>query len=426
MKLKNFFKSLAFKLSLSIVLVIILTSISVGLIILEGWKNFMHKEWEKRGIYLAKMFSEQLVEPLLYEERFTIYKIFESSFNAEKDFLLYAEVYNLEGEPLLIFFKEEIIKRESQKKIFKDPQDLSIKKFSNHIEIFKIIEAKHYGPIGYLVLGIDSQKWKKNLAEVEKKVLLIVLGIIIGGILLALFLTRKIILPTQDSLIRAEKLSALGQLAAGLAHEIKNPLTTIKMLLQGSLKGEFYLEEGDLEIMEKEVSRIDKIVKDFLSFARITKREWKFFDLREIIKEVVEFCKKEFDLAKIDFQVHLPAEKIEFFGDEDSIKQICLNLLLNAYQAINSNYGKIDFKLEKKENFVKITVSDNGIGIPKEIRSKIFDPFFTTKSEGTGMGLAIVNSIVREYKGKIEVTSNTSKGTIFHIFLPVERKDGRC
>lgn len=421
MTLKSFTHSLALKLYLVILLVIGITSFLIGYIIFHGQERALTQEFQKKGIYLSKFLSEQLVEPLLYEEKLTIYRILESAFNTEQGLILFAEVYNSQGEPVLTITKEKIIHSLSPSELSKI-ENLMVRIHSDHDEFISPIYAKNFGPVGYIRLGLSYQNLQNYLADVKKRALLVVILITITGIFLALFMVHKIIKPAQESFLRAERLSLLGQFAAGLAHEIKNPLTSIKMLLQGSLENNLPLERIDLEIMEKEINRIDKIVKDFLSFARVNRKSWESFNLNELLREVELLCKKEFERKGIDFYLHLPKEEIFFYGDADGIKQILLNLLLNAYQAVNGREGQVHLKAENSDKKIKIVVEDNGEGIPSEILSKVFDPFFTTKPEGTGMGLAIVHNIVKEHQGDIKIFSFPGKGTRVEVTLPLRER----
>lgn len=418
MKFKEFLQSLTFKFSLAIILVILFTSLTIGFVIFQGQKDFLERELHKKGIYLTRFLSEQLIEPLLYEEKFTLYKLLEAVFNAEPDYILFAEVFSLEGEPLVALFKEKP-PHTLPTNTLRHLENLKFQKFEDHYEILGPVIAKNYGVIGYLRIGISYKDWKKNLGVVHKKAFLTVLFITLIGILIALFITRKIIHPAQERMLRAEKLSALGQFAAGLAHEIKNPLTSLKMLLQGSLKSNIPLERTDLEIMEREIERIDKIVKDFLNFSRVNKKIWLPIDLKALFDEIESLCRKEFERGGVEFRVETSEDNLIILGDSDGIKQVLFNLLINAYQALNGKPGKILLRAEKSEKKVKIIVEDNGEGIPEEIIPKIFDPFFTTKPEGTGMGLAIVNSIVREHKGEIKVFSEVGRGTKIEVILPL-------
>jgi signal transduction histidine kinase len=418
MNLKKITHSLAFKLYLAILVMIFLTSLLVGFVIFKGQERALYLEFQKKGLYLSKFLSEQLIEPLFYEENLTIHRILETAFYSEPGLILYSEVYNLQGEPLITISKESVLHNLSPSYLFQ-LKDLEIKEYPDHYEFLSPIIAKNFGKVGYLRLGLSYKNLTEELKSVKKRAFMLVILITITGFFAALFIVHKIVNPAQESLLRAEKLSILGQFAAGLAHEIKNPLTSLKMLLQGSLKSNIPLERTDLEIMEREIERIDKIVKDFLNFARVNKKIWLPIDLKALFDEIESLCRKEFEREGVEFRVETSGDNLIILGDSDGIKQVLFNLLINAYQALNGKPAKISLRAEKSEKKVKIIVEDNGEGIPEEIIPKIFDPFFTTKPEGTGMGLAIVNSIVREHKGEIKVFSEVGRGTKIEVILPL-------
>lgn len=419
MKLKNLWNNLTFKLSLSIILIIIVTSLLISWIVFRENRYFFEKELQKKGLYLTKMLSEQLIESLLYEERLSAYRIIEAAFTAEPNFFFFSEVYSSEGE-LFITFIKDLAPQQLNSIILKDIRETQFKNYTDHYEIIAPIIAKNFGIVGYLRLGVSYKTWRENFEKLKNQVLVIVLIIVIMGILLATYITKKVIYPAQSRLIRAEKLSALGQLAAGLAHEIKNPLTSLKMLVQTSLQEDTPLEKRDLQIMEKELNRIDKVVGDFLNFSRVNRRDWKPVELTTLIEDCVELCKSKFKLSGIELKTELDDRKVWVTGDADALKQVFLNLLLNAYESFKEKSGQIKIKLKKLEREVKVYIIDNGCGIPKAIQSKIFDPFFSTKAEGTGMGLAIVYNILKEHQGKINFSSEENKGTTVEIILPTE------
>lgn len=419
MKFQNLGNNLTFKLSLSIILIIILTSFLISWIVFRESRYFFEKELQKKGLYLTKMLSEQLIEPLLYEERLSAYRIIEAAFTAEPNFFFFSEVYSPEGELFLTLIKD-LASQPLNPEILRNTREIQFKNYTDHYEIIAPVIAKNFGIIGYLRLGVSYKTWRDSFEKLKNQVLEILLLVIIMGILIATYITKKVIYPAQGRLIRAEKLSALGQLAAGLAHEIKNPLTSLKMLVQTSLQEDTPLEKRDLQIMEKELNRIDKVVADFLNFSRVNRREWKPIEVTTLIEECAALCKSKFKLSGIELKIELDERKAWVTGDADALKQVFLNLLLNAYESFKERSGKIEIKLKKFEGEVKVYIKDNGSGIPKAIQSKIFDPFFSTKPEGTGMGLAIVYNILKEHQGKINITSEESKGTTVEITLPSE------
>jgi two-component system sensor histidine kinase PilS (NtrC family) len=229
----------------------------------------------------------------------------------------------------------------------------------------------------------------------------------------------------NERIMVAERLAAVGQMAAGIAHEIRNPLASISGSVE-VLKDELHLEDENgrlLELILKESSRLNTILSDFLNFARISRTPSGRCDLSAIINEIQDLIKGDNRIAEdveISFEVHRPVLMV--VGGEDQIKQILWNLLLNAAQAMDDREGTVSITTEDYEDdsidMVRLTVADDGSGIPEDIRKRIFDPFFSTKTDGTGLGLPIVARIVDCLRGRIEVESSRETGTVFLIYLP--------
>jgi two-component system sensor histidine kinase PilS (NtrC family) len=231
----------------------------------------------------------------------------------------------------------------------------------------------------------------------------------------------------NERIMAADRLAAVGQMAAGIAHEIRNPLASISGSVE-VLKGELHLE-GDngrlLQLILKESSRLNIILSDFLNFARISKAPSGRCDLSAVINELKDLIKGDSRIAenvKISFEVHRPVLMI--VGGEDQIKQVLWNLILNAAQAVGNEEGTVLIATEDcqidSQNMVKLMVTDNGPGIPDDTRKRMFDPFFTTRTGGTGLGLPIVARIVDCLGGRIEVESSSGVGTGFSVYLPRE------
>jgi PAS domain S-box-containing protein len=226
----------------------------------------------------------------------------------------------------------------------------------------------------------------------------------------------------EDQLQRKERLVAMGELASGVAHEIRNPLNTISTITQ-QLAKDFIPKENDKEYYElanlvhKEVIRINNTIKDFLRFARPEKIIFGFFNLKELIDQIEKQYHQMFIEKNIKFRTSISWTG-EVNWDRNQIQQVLMNLIQNSYDAILTA-GNITLKVENNMDQIIITIQDNGIGMPIEMTDKIFNLYFTTKSNGTGIGLSIVQRIIYEHKGIVEVESEQQTGTKFLLNIPI-------
>jgi PAS domain S-box-containing protein len=228
----------------------------------------------------------------------------------------------------------------------------------------------------------------------------------------------------EEEAKRSERLSALGNLAAGVAHEIRNPLNAISITAQ-RLKSEFVPQKDKEEYISfiktilDEIKRLDNIINQFLSLAKTQKLNLTSTDMCRFLNEVVDLV--EIEAKEKNIQVtreiaSLPAIKV----DLGELKKAILNIILNGIQATPSGGTlSINAYLNDSQRDVLIKIKDSGIGIPKENLSKIFQPYFSTKEKGTGLGLSIAYRIISDHKGKIEVESELGKGTVFIVSLPI-------
>ncbi|RPI99772.1 MAG: HAMP domain-containing sensor histidine kinase, partial [Deltaproteobacteria bacterium] len=232
---------------------------------------------------------------------------------------------------------------------------------------------------------------------------------------------------SQEKIIHAEKLSSLGQLAAGFAHELKNPLTSIKMILQAAGKGSSPsrsgLTEEDVNVVLKEVKKLDSILTQFLTFAKPPRLQLKPMDLKETVEEVVSLMKAEFKQRAVVIVSEMPQDLPKIRGCDKEIKQVLINLFLNSLQAMPEG-GILRIMADEVANNhhkeVHLKVEDSGEGIPEENRAKVFDPFFTTKEHGVGLGLSVIYSIIKEHHATIHLQSHVGKGTTFTLAFPGE------
>jgi signal transduction histidine kinase len=227
---------------------------------------------------------------------------------------------------------------------------------------------------------------------------------------------------TQQLMRRTDRLSSLGSLTAGLAHEIRNPLVTVKTFLDlvpVRYKDKEFRSDF-LKLTTSELARITNLVGELLDFAKPKKPKFRRSDVNQVIEEIIPLITVEANKRDIAIEKNLrdtPRAKL----DADQMKQVFLNILLNAIEAIKT-HGTISITsrdIQKNgAEYVQVEIADTGKGIPKKLVDQIFDPFFTTKERGSGLGLSISHQIVEDHHGFIEVESMPKKGTIFFINIP--------
>jgi len=229
---------------------------------------------------------------------------------------------------------------------------------------------------------------------------------------------------TQEQLIRSERLAAIGQLAGGVGHELRNPLGAIKnaaYYIKGKIaKSELGQKEPRvvefLEIMDEEINSSNKIINDLLGFSRVGKPSVALTRIEEVIDDAISHTPvpEGIELTKKLIE-NLPEIEI----DAAQIRQVLVNMITNAVQAMPGG-GKLTIEARGKDDFMEVAVADTGCGIPEGVIGKIFDPLFTTKAKGIGLGLAVCKSIIDRHGGCIEVKSRVGEGTIFSIKLPLK------
>jgi signal transduction histidine kinase/NAD-dependent dihydropyrimidine dehydrogenase PreA subunit len=228
----------------------------------------------------------------------------------------------------------------------------------------------------------------------------------------------------QAQLIRTEKLAALGQLAAGVAHEINNPLGTITIYAHLLLKGMDADDprREDIELIISEASRTKDIVQGLLSFARETKLRPGPTNINEILEDVLGLIVNQSLFHNIRIRRSFFENLSTIFADATQLKQVFLNIMLNAAQAMEGK-GTLTISTTQERKKIKIKIQDTGPGIPPEVMDKLFSPFFTTKEKGTGLGLAISYGIIERHSGKIDIETRLGKGSTFIVTLPISTSE---
>ncbi len=223
-----------------------------------------------------------------------------------------------------------------------------------------------------------------------------------------------------EQLIRADRLAAMGQLTAGVAHEIRNPLGVIRASVQ--LLEDAHGDPGRIgeaaTVIKQEIDRLDRVIKALLDFARPSKPTFVSTDVEDVLRDVVLFTTRFATQADVRIIEEFAGGLPPVLADPDQLKQVFLNLVTNAVQAMEETGGTITMSTQVDGEYAGITVSDSGPGIEEKNLSKVFDPFFSTRSDGTGLGLTMVHRIVDEHDGHIEVGSGAG-GTSFRVSIPI-------
>ncbi len=277
------------------------------------------------------------------------------------------------------------------------------------------------GPIRKLTAQADQDQEEPSssneVAALEKSVM---------GLIKTAERTHEKLRQSQSSLLKSEKLAVVGRLAAGTAHSIRNPLTSVKMRLF-SLERMAQLSESqkdDLKVISTEINQINRILENFLEFARPPRLAPRSISPSLVVDSALHLLSQRLLSYKVSVKVHrkenLPVSSI----DQEQFKEVLVNIIINACEALEQG-GTITIREEEQQaedssRVSRIQIADNGPGIPAHIQEHIFDPFFTTKEQGTGLGLSIALNIINEHKGFLEVSSQPGQGTSFIITLPAD------
>ncbi|MEK5502307.1 ATP-binding protein [Bacillus sp. FSL M8-0168] len=224
----------------------------------------------------------------------------------------------------------------------------------------------------------------------------------------------------QRLAMQSQKLAMAGQLAAGIAHEVRNPLTSVNGFLQ-LMKTEYPDRTEYFDIIFSEIKRIDSVLGELLVLAKPHQVQFKKIKINSVLQQVTTLLETNAVLSHIEIEKAFQKEgrEWEINGDENQIKQVFINLIKNGIEAMPDG-GKITISSEKEASFVKISIKDEGGGMSQDDLAKIGEPFFSTKQEGTGLGLTICLNIIGAHNGELKVDSKLGEGSTFHILLPLE------
>jgi len=230
----------------------------------------------------------------------------------------------------------------------------------------------------------------------------------------------------QEQLVQSRKIAAVGTLTSGIAHEINNPINNISLTLESLIEDHSSMDpEERMQLYQEaldQAERASDTVKNLLEFSRANHPRLEEVNLEEVVDKTARLFNNEFKIHKVQFAKITRDALPHLRLDKGGLQQVLVNLFVNSVQAMPEG-GELKIQLERVGNEVKIDVSDTGEGIPHEYLGRIFDPFFTTKKEGegTGLGLSVSYSIVKNHGGRMEVRSTEGAGTVFSIFLPIGR-----
>jgi signal transduction histidine kinase len=298
---------------------------------------------------------------------------------------------------------------------------------ADHYDIVKAINVNG-APMGFLEIGLSLQPMQSAWRRSLRSMLFFGAAVLIIGVfgMATIFYLQhshlKKISSLEAEITRQERLSELGNMAATVAHEIRNPLNSVSMGLQ-RLKAEFTpTQDVDdygrfLKLMQEEVRRLNSIVEQFLSLARPLKLEPVRIPLQEFLNELIVLTAGEANAANARVDLKLSAGLPVLQADRNHLKQVLLNLILNGFQAMPRG-GTLTLEARPDKDSLELTVTDQGTGMSPETIKRVFEPYFTTKTNGSGLGLAIARRIIEAHHGTISVESVPERGSRFRIRLP--------
>ncbi|WP_165822329.1 ATP-binding protein [Paenibacillus montanisoli] len=270
----------------------------------------------------------------------------------------------------------------------------------------QIIEQSTHLDIIYAYALSNGRTINETIEDVEKQ----------------LFLQKKDVWMKRDEhFFRADKLKVIGELAAGMAHEIRNPLTTIKGFLQLAYQNEYKDIDRYHPMIMDEITRVSELTSEFLQFSKPNLSQMRTESIQACIERAVSIMWTEIERKGHHLSVDYPEHPLYVIVDKDKIVQVLVNLFKNSIDAME-DLGQIGIKVYGMDTQVFIELSDTGSGMSEDTREKLFEPFYTTKGHGTGLGLSISHKIIQDHGGQMEVTETSAAGTVFTIMLPVVSK----
>lgn len=466
--------SLGTKFSLTLFAVVWIVALTISVSVIRIGEKAMHEELRERGVAAANTLSQLSVEYVMREQLWELYeltKVMTKKDQADKNIILYAMVLDRNGK---ILSHSDPLKFNIGKVmgIAKTPDDHR----TNGVDMMTedgepvldvaspvILDGQI---IGTVRVGVTKKYMYKALKRQKITVILIssilALGCTLAGFMIARRMTRplkelnanmkdlskglpvegrikvskekdeigrladtfnlmaKTLKEKERELVKNERLASIGEFAAGLAHEIRNPIGSVVTAVNILSSGKANIQEiASLNgVVKKESDRLNRILSDFLTFARPTPLRLLDADLNEILRETIEMLKRhdlfnEGIFLALDLDTEIKTAKL----DPDQIRQVFWNMLINSIQAMGSS-GTLSVISRTMEGKIIISIKDTGHGIEDKEMKRIFEPFYTTKQYGTGLGLSIVNRIIEAHGGKVLVDSKVGEGTRFTLEFP--------
>lgn len=479
--------SLQTKFMLSVIVLFCALTASILFVIEKREVKAIFEEQESIGIVMAKNIANMIYSPLMQWDEEGIEESIEAEINEKLIYVVvYDRFRSPQGATRFIKDYEEIYnfsrlgEKVDENSFFSESKNLKIESSG---QILRILEIEV--PIfvkdspdrwGSIKIGLSLEETQKEMQETRLMLLLIgggglVIGVA-GAILLAqritgplkklveatvriskgklaqrinitsqdeignlaksfnkmsrqLLLTRKKMEEANLKLIQAEKLASIGRISAGIAHEIRNPLTSVKLNIQKLMQSENLnsIEKEHLDLSQEGIKHMEKSIKDLLDFTRASELNVDWFSVEQVLEESIKTLADSLELKKIVLERNYENELPLALVDGDKLRQVFLNVLRNAYEAVEEG-GKITIFLslleERSGKKIKVEIVDDGSGIPEKDKDIIFELFYTTKTTGIGLGLAIARKIIEQHNGSINLKENMARGTSFEILIPVE------
>ncbi|BCB96208.1 hypothetical protein JZK55_11300 [Dissulfurispira thermophila] len=455
-----------FKIVLLNVLIVISLGMLIGIAVRGAVSDAMRAELSREGESIAKNLSNRIADYILIDDVYKVEEAIEDVVKTEKD-IEYIFVTNKDGYLFAHTFKNghpsDILNWNPLMN-----KQISMQLLDTEVGFIRDVGIRIFeGMRPELHIGIKEERIAQTLGRIRNLVILLTAVVMFIGSVLSCFMSRLITKPlnrlvefTHDlskgdfgksieirskdevgelsttfnilsqeldayrkkmeesykQMLRTEKLTALGRLSAGLAHEIRNPLTSIKVLFQ-TFRDNPSLTKEDMEVVLSAAEQMDDLLTRFLRFARSDEFSLSDVYINSIIKHIIKLTEFQIKERSIDLSIKL--SKIPpIKADRAMLQQAILNLVLNAIEAMPDG-GTLSISSKIENGNAAINIADTGKGIPEGIRDKIFDPFFTTKADGTGLGLSIVYNIVNLHNGDINFESN-GEGTVFTLKVPIK------